>query len=61
MCCVDGFDNISHQRNIDCIQYHLSKKDGAITKKKVSIAQFSINITMITEIHDFYHLKSFLS
>jgi uncharacterized membrane protein len=29
------FHNISHQRNIACIQHHLSKKDKAITKKKL--------------------------
>jgi hypothetical protein len=49
-----GFDNAY-------IRSHLLQQDEAIMKKKVSIAQSFINITLILEIHDSYHLKSFLS
>jgi hypothetical protein len=56
-----GFDNACFQNDIAYIQSHLLQQDGAITKKKVSIAQSFIKITLIPKIHNSYHLKSFLS
>jgi hypothetical protein len=56
-----GFDNAYFQHDIAHIQSHLLQQDGVIMKKKVSIAQSFINITLILEMHDSYHLKSFLS
>ncbi len=56
-----GFDNACFKNDIAYIRSHLLQQDGAITKKKVSITQSFINITLIPKIHDSYHLKSFLS